>query len=84
MNKYMMATKAMHKLGDISSEHEDLCIIERETDTHYIGRWVTGFGFIEVEFPKETTRELTAEEVEKYNKQYIQLSNQPPIKLKVD
>ena len=83
MNKFMMATKAMHKLGDISRS-EDLCVISSETDTHYIGNWVTGFGFACVEFPKETTRELTAEEVEKYNKTYVQLASNPPIKLKVD
>ena len=83
MEKYMMATKAMHTMGDISRS-EDLCVIFSETDTHYIGNWVTGFGFIEVEFPKEITRELTTEEVEKYNKTYMQISNQPPIKLKVD
>ena len=83
MNKYMMATKAIHKLGDISRE-EDLCVIYDETKTDYIGNWITGFGFIKVKFPKETTRELTSEEVEKYNKTYVQISSQPAIKLKVD
>jgi hypothetical protein len=29
----------------------------------YIGMWVTGFGFFDVRFPKETTRELTKEEI---------------------
>ncbi len=81
MNKFMMATQAMHKLGDISRDEGDLCVISSENNTHYIGRWVTGFGFIDVEFPKETTRKLTAEEVEYYNKQYVQLSNHPPKKL---
>ena len=84
MKKYMMATKAMHMTGDISSDKEDLCVIFEEIDTHYVGNWITGFGFIEVEFPKETTRELTVTEVEKYNKTYVQIANQPPIKLKVD
>ena len=84
MGKYMMATKAMHKMGDISSDEEDLCIVFSETDTDYIGNWVTGFGFVNVKFPKETTRELTTAEVEKYNKTYVQISNQPPVKLNVD
>lgn len=84
MKKYMMATKAMHKMGDISSDFEDLCVVFSETDTHYIGNWVTGFGFINVEFPKETTRELTQKEVEKYNKQYVQINSQPSVRLKVD
>ena len=84
MKKYMMATKAMHMTGDISRDVEDLCVVFSETETHYIGNWVTGFGFVYVEFPKETTRGLTKEEVEEYNKTYVQLSDHPPMKLKVD
>jgi len=83
MDKYMMATKATHKLGDISRDEPDLCYIYRETDTDYIGTWVTGYGFFDVKFPKETTRGLIQEEIEKYNKTSVQISNQPPIKLKV-
>lgn len=83
MKKYMMATKAIHKLGDISSSEPDLCIIYREDDENWIGNWVTGLGFINVKFPKISTRELTREEIEKYNKQYAQLSDHPPIKLDV-
>jgi len=83
-SKYMMATTAIHKLGDISSDEPDLCRVSEETETDYIGSWVTGFGFFGVKFPKETTRELTAEEIEKYNKMHIQISSQPPVKLKVD
>jgi len=84
VNKYMMATKAIHKLGDISSEVEDLCHICEVGSEYYIGSWVTGLGFFNVMFPKETTRELTPEEIEKFNKQYVQIGSQPPIKLKVD
>lgn len=67
MNKYMMATKAYHKLGDISSDTPDLCIVDDCDDNNYIGNWVYGYGFIDVKFPKETTRELTPEEVEEYH-----------------
>ena len=81
IDKYMMATKAFHQLGDISRDEPDLCYVRREREKDYIGSWVTGFGFIEVKFPKETTRELTEKEIEKYNSTYIQISNQPPIKL---
>ena len=66
-SKYMMATKAIHMLGDISSNVPDLCIVDEETETDFIGNWVTGLGFINVKFPKETTRELTKEEIERYN-----------------
>lgn len=83
MKKYMMATKAIHKLGDISSDEPDLCLIHSEDNENWIGNWVTGFGFINVKFPKISTRELTCEEIEKYNKQYVQLSDHPPIKLNV-
>ena len=84
INKYMMATTAIHKLGDISRDEGDLCHVTKEKENDYIGMWVTGFGFFGVKFPKETTRELTPEEVEKYNKVSIQISNQPARKLKVD
>lgn len=84
MGKYMMATKATHKLGDISSDEPDLCFIGEETDEHYIGNWVTGFGFINVHFPKATTRELTSEEVKHFNKMNIRIGSGPSVKLKVD
>lgn len=81
MGKYMMGTKAIHKLGDLSREEPNLCYVHSEDDHNYIGNWVTGFGFINVKFPKDTTRNLTEDEIVKYNKTYIQISNQPPIKL---
>jgi len=84
MKKYMMATTAIHQAGDISRDDPDLCVIFEEDDTNYIGNWVTGLGFIDVKFPKETTRPLTEQEIEKYNKLSIQISNQSPVKLKVD
>lgn len=65
--KYLMATKAFHKIGDISSEEPDICVVTKETETEYIGNWVTGLGFVDVHFPKETTRELTEAEVKHYN-----------------
>lgn len=87
--KYMIATKADHLMGDLSRDFqelstENLCLVDREMDGFYLGSWVTGFGFFDVKFPKETTRELTKEEVEQFNKQYIQLASFPARKLKVD
>ena len=70
--KYMMATKAEHGFaGDISREEPDLCQISAETDDFYIGSWIEGFGFIDVKFPKATTRELTEAEKEHYNGMHI-------------
>lgn len=74
MQKYMMATKAIHKLGDISREPADLCTITDEDEENYIGMWVTGFGFFDVKFPKETTKELTKDEIEQYNGKQISVN----------
>lgn len=82
---YMMGTKAYHQLGELSREPEpDLFIAGSETEKFYIGNWITGFGFFNVLFPKETSRPLTPEEIEKYNKTYIQIGSNMPQKLKVD
>lgn len=82
--KFMMATTAIHQLGDISRDQEDICRIEREEGDDYIGSWVTGFGFIEVRFPKSTTRDLTADDVKFYDgRKYRIGSSQPAIALKV-
>lgn len=82
-SRFMMATKAEHKLGDISRGAPDLCVIQGETENAYIGNWVTGFGFIDVRFPKETTRPLTDEEKERFGKMYIQVGSQPPRRLNI-
>lgn len=65
--QYMMATKAFHQLGEISSEEPDICIINEEDEDHYIGSWVFGLGFFGVKFPKETTHHLTEADVKKYD-----------------
>ena len=83
LDQYMMATKAIHKLGDISRDEEELCYIHGEDEENYIGMFVEGYGFVDVKFPKETTRKLTQEEIEKYNKKYVQINSQPAHKLNV-
>ena len=52
MERFMMATKALHKLGDISRNPADLCVIDRENKENFIGNWVTGYGFIDVNFQR--------------------------------
>lgn len=74
--RYMMATKAQHQLGDISSDEPDLCVIYGEDETNYIGSWVMGFGFIDVKFPKKTTRELTEGEKARYNGSKLKVGSQ--------
>jgi hypothetical protein len=68
--KFMIATDAQHKLGNVSRNEPDLCVIETEDESNYYGQWVTGFGFFNVRFPKKTTRNLTAEECKQYAGQY--------------
>lgn len=83
IDRYMMATTAQHQLGDISSDDPDICHVHEETETDYIGSWVTGLGFINVKFPKETTRELTEEEILKYEALSYQLADNPLQKLEI-
>lgn len=83
MVKYMMATKAIHKLGDISRDKEDICRINKETEKDYIGSWVTGFGFVEVKFPKDTTRKRTPNEIKKYNSFTYQIGSRAQYKLNI-
>lgn len=64
--KKLMGTIAYHKLGEISRQIPDIFTAVAETETYWVGSWVTGFGFVSVLFPKETSRELTEEEVETY------------------
>jgi hypothetical protein len=72
-----MATTAIHLLGDISRCPADLCIIEREEKDHYIGHWIEGLGFINVHFPKATTRALTEAEIAEYDGRRMQINGTP-------
>lgn len=83
LTKYMMATKAIHQLGDISREKEDICQIYGEDADNYIGNWVTGLGFIDVKFPKVSTRALTPEEVEHFDGKRLRIGSQPSFALRV-
>ena len=57
-----MGTKAIHNLGDVSRDEADYFIVAQETEGDYFGNWLTGFGFINVRFPKDSTRPMTTEE----------------------
>ncbi len=77
LRHYMMATVARHMMGDISRDEPDLCEIDNEDSDNYIGTWVQGFGFMEVQFPKATTRELTADEKNRYHGHTIMMGRTP-------
>ena len=81
--KYMMGTTAIHMLGDISRDKEDLCHIDREEGSDYIGSWVTGFGFIEVRFPKISTRDLTPDEIDFFDGRHYRIGSGFPYQISV-
>ena len=93
-HRYMMATRAIHRMGDISREEPDLCVVDKDLVfvSHpadglggdcYVGMWVEGFGFFNVYFPVSTTRPLTEEEIQHYEKGYYQLAQNEPIKMQI-
>lgn len=81
--RYFMGTTAHHQMGDISRQKDDLFQATGETDLYWVGMWSTGFGFFNVLFPKETSRDLTEAEREHFNSMSIQIGSQPPMKLRV-
>lgn len=83
INKHMMATTAIHKLGDISSDEPDICLIYAEDGDDWIGQWVFGLGFFDVRYPKSTTRELTKEEIEQYGGVNMAINSTPIGKLEI-
>ena len=59
----LMATRASHKLGDVSCEKFTLAAFHTEEDNAYIGHFIEGAGLIDLVFPKSGCRWLTEEEV---------------------
>ena len=80
MKEYMMAKEAFFKdrNGELKSHWDgdlfDLCYIGGEQGEYYTGHFITGFGIVGLRFPKETTRELTKEEVLKYHNKRLMIS----------
>lgn len=70
-----MATTAIHSAGDISRNPPDICQIFSKDTKNYIGNWVTGFGFVDVKFPKSTTRKLTKKDIKKYHGMMLGMSD---------
>lgn len=80
---YMMATKAYHQLGEVSRDEPDICYVTKFQSGHYYGSWISGYGFVNVKFPLETTRELTEIERVYYRNCKYQLSDHEPVKLDI-
>lgn len=64
MIRILMGTEADHQLGDISRDEPDYFYAVREDKKNYYGSWLTGFGFINVRFPKATSRPMTDDEAQ--------------------
>jgi len=87
MNKIMILkgnSPALHLLGDISREEDDYIRIHKETETHYIGSFEEGFGFINVEFKKEDCRLLNEEERKELNGKWYSINGNPLYRIYVD
>ena len=87
MNKIMIlkgGSPAIHKLGDISRKYDDKIRIHSEDDTHYIGNFEEGYGFINVKFNKSDCRLLNLEEREKLNGSWYGINGNPLYRIYVD
>ena len=87
MNKIMILkanSPAIHKLGDIGRNIDDKIRIHSEDDTHYIGNFEEGFGFINVKFNKLNCRPLTKEERENLNGSWYGINGNPLYRIYVD
>lgn len=73
-SRYMMATDAFHIMGNISSPDYDICHVYAEDSKNYYGSWIFGMGFFDVRFPKETTRDLTPDEIAEYQKKRMSMN----------
>ncbi|MEV6297827.1 hypothetical protein AB0M02_00305 [Actinoplanes sp. NPDC051861] len=72
--RYMMATHAHHTYaGQLSRFPAQLAIIHGEDSDDWVGEWAEGYGYVNVRFPKKTTRELTPAEIDHYDGAYIQI-----------
>lgn len=77
--KHVMATKAYHPgtAGDLSRDEESLAIVHEYNAEKgvYIGNWISGFGFIGVEFDPEGMRSLTPDELAAAEQRHFVIGN---------
>jgi len=52
----VMATEAFHNMGNISRKASSVAIVSESDDDNFYGHWADGYGFIDVRFPKKTTK----------------------------
>lgn len=81
--KVRIGTTAVHRLGDISRDESNICILTDEDETDYMGMWLEGFAMMETKFPKECVRELTEAEKEFFHDRLIKKGGKPWKRLNV-
>lgn len=83
--KFVMAKDGWHKaLGEFHDPEYDLAIVFEENSTHFIGMWVYGMALINMQFSKETTRELTPEERQNLRGKKVGTTYAGPFELDID
>lgn len=65
---------AIHKLGDIGRDEDSYIWVKEETEDKYIGQFVEGLGFMDVQFNKSDVRSCTKEEIDKINHTYYSVN----------
>jgi hypothetical protein len=87
MNRYMIllgGRQALHKMGDIGRNEDDIIRVFSEDEKYYIGYFAEGFGFIDVKFKKEDCRNLSKDEVDELNGKWYGINNQPYYQVSID
>lgn len=73
VTKVGIATVAIHKLGNVSRDEPDYCILHSEDENDYYGNWCEGYGFMNIRFPKETTTIASDTLTEKVKKSKVKI-----------
>lgn len=68
---HLMAKEGYHKMLNYINDTYAFIVVHSEYKDFYIGNWLEGFGFVDIQFPKNKTRSLTKEEQEKINNSRI-------------
>lgn len=75
---------AIHKLGDIRRDEDDLIRVWEEEGEYYIGCFEEGFGFVNVRFNKNDCRCLTPKEIADMNGRWYSINNTPLHRIYLD
>ena len=84
LTRHMMANACEYSQERFENfEEYDIFFAEREDADNYFGNCITGAGFFNVRFPKTNVRELTPEEIAKYQDLPLAINSTPIGNLKL-